>query len=115
MFGCFRIQVQKLTAPLIGHPLFGLLLYGLSLKEPMGFMLCAVKTCSEKGEYNSPQPPTGQGAKCIRPGVTSVMESIQLHGIDPVIPSCHFLRKEKATLFTHPNGLIGENPCSNAN
>ena len=43
------------------------------------------------------------------------MQSIQLHGIDPVIPSCHFLRKEKATLFTHPNGLIGENPCSNAN
>ena len=43
------------------------------------------------------------------------MQSIQLHGIDPVIPSCHFLRKEKATLFTQPNGLIGKNPCSNAN
>ena len=39
------------------------------------------------------------------------MQSKQLHGI----PSCHFLRKEKATLFTHPNGLIGENPCSDAN
>ena len=43
MFGCFRIQLQKLTAPLIGHPLFGLLLYGPSLKEPGGFMLCTVQ------------------------------------------------------------------------
>ena len=30
--------MQKLNALLIGHPLFGLLLYGLSLKEPCCFM-----------------------------------------------------------------------------
>ena len=49
------------------------------------------------------------------PKLKSVMQSIQLRGIDPVIPSYQFLQKEKATLFTHPNGLIGENPCSIAN
>ena len=37
VFGCFRIQVQKLTAPLIGHPLFGLLMYGLALEGTKGF------------------------------------------------------------------------------
>ena len=61
--------------------------------------------------------PASLGRQTSYPGLCKVeRDNIMLGiGIDPVIPLCHFLRKEKATLFTHPNGLIGENPCSNAN